>query len=85
MSAGEPLQFEPQTTAILSDCTLRARLDLGLDPLSRDVPVGTQFADALRCRVMAWAWECPHPRALVNEVARLANITADLIEGAGRG
>lgn len=87
MSAGEPLQFEALTSSILSDCSLSARLDLGLDPLSRDVPATTEFADALRCRVMAWAMdpEHPYPRAVLNEVTRVADVMADLIEGAGRG
>lgn len=85
MSAGEPLQFEDVSTSILSFLTWATRRDLGLEEASRDVPAGTWFADALRCQLLEWAMDTAYPRAVINEVASLANVTADLIESAGRG
>ena len=85
MTAGEPLQFEPQTSAMIEALTWAARLDVGLDPLGRDVPVGTLFADALRCQVIEWGEVgCEQPE-FVDEVARLVNTMCDLLEGVGRG
>ena len=61
------------------------RTDLGLSPVDRDVPVGTWFADALRCRVMAWCEGTTGPPELVDQVASLGHVMANLIEGAGHG
>lgn len=85
MSAGEPLEFEDVSSSILSFLTWATRRDLGLDPDNRDVPAGTWFADALRCQAMEFAMITAEPPGVVEEVCCLANTTADLIEGVGRG
>lgn len=62
-----------------------ARTDIGMLGSDRMVPPGSLFADALRCRVAAWCTDTDDADWLIDAVWRLANITADLVEGAGRG